>query len=275
MTTTEPDLKMAPYRVADETFVVPWLLEAPPLGLFCVNSMVIRGKEPVIVDTGPPANRPEWLDTVWSLVDPLDVRWIFLSHDDRDHAGNLLPVLAACPNATLLTTWFSVGRMAEEWETPLDRCRFVNEGEHIDARDRTLTAMRPPVFDNPTTRGLFDDRTGVLWAADTFAIPLQRPIEEADDIPEGDFTEGQLLGARLVAPWHQLLDEQKFQAHVDQVQAMPIEAIASCHAPVLRGGRITRAFELVRSVPTIEPWDAYTQQDLELWLEQMADAPGE
>jgi flavorubredoxin len=273
MTTTEADLKMAPYRVADETFVVPWLLEAPPVGLFCVNSMVIRGEEPVIVDTGGPANRREWLDTVWSLVDPVDVRWIFLSHDDRDHAGNLLPVLAACPNATLLTTWFSVGRMAEEWETPLDRCRFLNEGDHIDAGDRTLTAMRPPVFDNPTTRGLFDDRTGVLWSADTFALPLQRPIETADDIPDADFTEGQLLGARLVAPWHHLVDEQKFLAHVDQVQSMPIEVIASCHAPVIRGGRMARAFELVRSVPTIEPWDAYTQQDLEQWLEQMAGAP--
>jgi len=36
---------------------------------------------------------------------------------------------------------------------------------------------------------------------------------------------------------------------------------------------MARAFELVRSVPTIEPWDAYTRQDLEQWLEQMAGAP--
>jgi hypothetical protein len=113
----------------------------------------------------------------------------------------------------------------------------------------------------------------VLWAVDTFALPLQRPTETADDIPDADFTEGGLLGARLVAPWHQLVDEQKFHAHVDQVQSLPIEMIASCHAPVIRGGRMARAFELVRSVPTIEPWDAYTQQDLEHWLEQMAGAP--
>jgi hypothetical protein len=31
----------------------------------------------------------------------------------------------------------------------------------------------------------------------------------------------------------------------------------------------------VRSVPTIEPWDAYTQQDLEQWLEEMAGAAAE
>jgi flavorubredoxin len=26
---------------------------------------------------------------VFSLVDPKDVQWIFLSHDDVDHSGNL------------------------------------------------------------------------------------------------------------------------------------------------------------------------------------------
>ena len=157
---------MQPYEVAPETFVIPWVLEAPPVGCFPMNSLVIRGKEPVIVDTGSPANRAEWLANVSSIVDPEDVKWIFLSHDDRDHSGNLLAALDACPNATLLTTWFMVGRMFEEWATPLDRCRFVNDGDTIDVGDRRLVALRPPVFDNPTTRGLFDERTGVLWSVD-------------------------------------------------------------------------------------------------------------
>ena len=42
------DLTMAPYQVANETFVIPWVLAAPPVGLFPMNSLVIRGKEPVL-----------------------------------------------------------------------------------------------------------------------------------------------------------------------------------------------------------------------------------
>ena len=53
--------------------------------------------------------------------------------------------------------------------TPLDRCRFLRDRESIDAGDRTLLAVRPPLFDNPTTRGLFDSTTGVYWSVDTFA----------------------------------------------------------------------------------------------------------
>ena len=266
MTTTPEQLRMSPYQVAEETFVIPWMLEAPPVGLFCMNSLVIRGEQPMLVDTGSPANRNEWLENVASVVDPNDVRWIFLSHDDRDHAGNLLAALEACPNATLLTTWFSVGRMAEEWMTPLDRCRFLNENESLDLGDRTITTVRPPVFDNPTTRGVFDDRTGVLWSVDTFANPVSAPLEDAHDISDADFAEGQLLGGRVVSPWHPWLDERKYNGHIDTLQALPIEVIASCHAPAIRGDRIQTAFDIVRTLPSADPWQPFTHQDLEQWL---------
>ena len=88
MTTTETFNLLEPYQVAEETFVIPWALEAPPVGHFPMNSMVIRGAEPVLVDTGAPAVRPQWLEAAWSVVDPIDVRWVFLTHDDRDHSGS-------------------------------------------------------------------------------------------------------------------------------------------------------------------------------------------
>jgi flavorubredoxin len=266
VTATEIPTAAAPYRVADETFVVPWYLQAPPVGYFCMNSLVIRGAEPVLVDTGSPANRAAWLDAVFALVEPEDVRWVFLSHDDRDHAGNLLDVLEACPNATLLTTWFSIGRMAEEWTTPLGRCRFVNHGDQVDVGDRTVTAITPPLFDNPTTRGLFDERTGVFWGVDSFALPLPQPTEDSDLLDDTEYGDGELLGAQLVAPWHRWLDERKHRRRIDQIASMPIEVIASCHAPAIRGDRIGRAFDVLRSVPNAEPWAPYTQRDLESWM---------
>ncbi len=272
MSTTGTELRMSPYEVAQDTFVIPWLLEAPPVGLFCMNSLVIRGREPILVDTGSPANRAEWLENVSNVVDLEDVRWIFLSHDDRDHSGNLLAALEACPNATLVTTWFSIGRMAEEWMTPLERCRFVNEGDRLDIGDRTLTAVRPPVFDNPTTRGVFDDRTGVFWGVDTFALPVAEPLEDVADIPKEDFMAGQLLGSRLVAAWHPWLDEGKFCRHVDSVQSMPIEVVASCHSPAIRGAHLSRAFDVLRQLPTADPWSPFTQQALESWLAAMESA---
>jgi hypothetical protein len=59
------DLRVRPFRAAPETYVIPQVLEAPPIGLVYVNSMVITGAEPVLVDTGAPSNRQQWLEDAW------------------------------------------------------------------------------------------------------------------------------------------------------------------------------------------------------------------
>jgi len=94
-----------PYRIADRTHVIPLTLPIPSRGLLYLNPLVILGREPVIVDTGPAMLRQEYLDAVFSVVEPEDVRWIFLSHDDRDHAGNVMLLLDLCRNARLVTNF--------------------------------------------------------------------------------------------------------------------------------------------------------------------------
>ena len=49
--------------------------------------MVIRAAEPVVVDTGMMENREQYLEDVFSLVEPEDIRWVFISHDDVDHVS--------------------------------------------------------------------------------------------------------------------------------------------------------------------------------------------
>ena len=119
----------APQRIARDTWLIPNLAPAGD-GLYLpANSMVIRGREPVIVDTGAPVHRQQWLDKVFTLIEPEDVRWIFLSHDDGDHTGGLLEVLERCPKATLVTNFFSVERLAlEKPALPLDRMRWIEPG---------------------------------------------------------------------------------------------------------------------------------------------------
>lgn len=78
-----------PVHITGDTWLIPNSLPAGPELIVPVNSMVITGAEPVLIDTGAPVHRDRWLDAVFSVVDPADVRWVFLSHDDVDHAGNL------------------------------------------------------------------------------------------------------------------------------------------------------------------------------------------
>ncbi len=264
------DVKVEPYEVAEETFVIGQLHQPPgaPVGIF-LNSVVIRGEEPVIVDTGTYFNREQWLEDAFSLVDPADVRWVYLSHDDHDHVGNLRPVLDACSNATLVTTWFMVERLSADYDLPITRMRWLNNRESFRAGDRTLTAVVPPLFDSPTTRGLFDDRTGFYWAVDSFASVLVNPTVEAADVDRGEWTEGFAVN-RINSPWHQWLDHRKFGRHVDSVQALGASAIASAHGPALHGEMIDEAFRLIREVPHLEAPPLPGQVDLDTIVASLA-----
>jgi flavorubredoxin len=250
-----PTTYVPPMQIAPETFVVHQVQHALGQPLFVyLNSLVIRGREPVIVDTGTPANREQWLKDAFSLVEPDDVRWIFLSHDDVDHSGNLDEVMTACPNAQLVCNWAMVERHTNAFAFPLDRCRWVMHGESFDAGDRTLVAMRPPLYDSPTTRGLFDPTTGVYWAADSFATPVPDPNVAIADLDSGFWQEGLTLFAfGALCPWLSLLDPGKFGQFVDGVQALDITTVASCHSPVIEGPFIERAFDMVRGLPSVEP----------------------
>jgi flavorubredoxin len=235
-----------PQEIAPETWLIPNLFPAGD-GLFVpVNTMLIRGVEPVIVDTGAPVHRELWLDKVFSLVDPEDVRWVFLSHDDGDHTGGLLDVLERCPNATLVTNFFSVERLAlDTMALPLERMRWVDEGGILDAGDRTLQLFKPPIFDGPTTRGLYDPTTGAMWAVDSFAC-LTPGTLDAHDVPRDLLDESMPAMNSLVSPWHQWLDPAAYRRHVDDVESLGVLTVASAHGPILTGDAIRRSFDVVR-----------------------------
>ncbi len=54
-----------------------------------------------------------------------------------------------------MTNRFFMDRLATDMVLLLHRARWVNSGESFHVGDRTLVAMTPPLFDSPTTRGLF------------------------------------------------------------------------------------------------------------------------
>ncbi len=249
-----PTLRVPPREIAADTWLIHSLQPALGQPLFVyLNSLVIRGAEPMIVDTGTIANRTQWLEDVFTVVEPQDVRWIFLSHDDIDHTGNLDETMAACPNATLVCNWAMVERHTNCFEFPLHRCRWIADGEQLDIGDRTLLALRPPAFDSPTTRGIFDPLTRLYWAADCFATPLPDPHMPVADLDPDFWSFGMMLFALgAISPWLSMVDPAKYGAFVDRVQSLDIGTIASCHSPVIEGPHIDRAFARMRELPTVD-----------------------
>ena len=237
-----------------------------------LNSMVITGREPIVVDTGAGVARDMWFEAVEAVVDPADVRWIFLSHDDPDHTGNLLEMLDRAPQATLVTNWFTVERLAASYQLPMDRMRWVNEDESFHAGDRELRAIVPPTYDSPTTRGLLDTTTGVYWASDCFATPVTHEVRDIAELDPAFLREGFLHFQRMVSPWHRWLDPVRFGRHLDLLRGLRASVAVGAHGPAFRGRQVETAFNLLEELPHLPAAVQPGQVDLEAMLSAIAAA---
>jgi flavorubredoxin len=253
---TDGPLRQPPLEVAPETFVLRPVQSALGGALTTShNSLVIRAAEPVVVDTSLVTHRSEWFDDLFSLVEPDDVRWLYLTHDDDDHAGNLVEALERCPNATVVTSWAGSGRMCAAFGIPSERVRTVDDGEAFDVGDRSLHAVRPPVYDSAYTRGLFDPTTRVLHAADAFCTPMPAtPVDRVDEIPERMWEDGMaMFHYASLCPWLWMVDEARFRPEVERLSALDPEVIVSAHSPVITEASMARAFELLAALPSTVP----------------------
>ncbi len=264
-----PTTRVPPTRVDTDTWVIHQVQNAlgAPLSMY-MNSMVVAGAEPMIVDTGSVNNRAQWLEDVFGIVDPSDVRWVFLSHDDSDHTGNLAPVMESCPNATLVCSWAIVERFSNTFGFPLERCRWLNDGEAIDVGDRRIRAVRPPVYDSPATRGFLDERTGVYWGVDAFATPCPaEPVPTVSDLDRGFWAEGMAMCTHhALSPWVGLVDRARYAAEVDRVRALGMTSIATAHSPLIAPASVEEAFALLRHIPDAQVPPAPDQSVLDIIL---------
>lgn len=270
-----PPIHQPPLEVAPDTFLIRSAQPAfgAPMSVN-LNSLVIRSSEPVIVDTGTVANRDHWIDDVFGLVDPEDVRWIFISHDDDDHLGNLAESMERCSNATLVVNWAATERMGASFALPPERMRWVDDGGSLDVGDRTLRAVRPPVYDSPTTRGLFDPTTSVYWASDAFATPMgAEPVDRVDELPPPMWAEGMaMFQHHALSPWLSIVDEDRYGAEVAKVRGLGAEVIVSAHSPVISGPAVERAFDHLAALPSTVPPPHPDQQALTAILAGSAGA---
>jgi hypothetical protein len=249
--------------------------EIPGLGFLPVNAYVLHAAQPMLVDTGMPASRTELLDAVWAEVDPADLRWVYLTHPDRDHTGSLMEVLEAAPQARLVTTFMGMGILSIEYPITPDRVYLLNPGQSLDLGDRTISAFRPPVFDSPATTGFHDSRTGSCFTSDCFGAPVATAdtvnVEDVRDIASDDLLAAQRLWVTVDSPWVAGVDRNRFAASLEPLRALDPAVVLSTHLPPARGA-MPALLDMLAGTPEADPFVGPDQAVLEQLLAGFAPA---
>lgn len=252
--------------------------EVPGIGWLPVHAFVLHAAQPVVVDTGLSLPDRHFVEDLAAVVDPADVRWIWLTHPDRDHTGGLFDLLAAAPQAKVVTTFLGMGILSTERPLPLDRVHLLNPGQSLPVGDRELRAFRPPLYDSPATTGFQDSSTGVLFTSDCFGAPLaEADLAGGDDVravPADDLRAAQLLWATVDSPWVHLVDRPAYERSVRAIAAMAPSAVFSTHLPPAVGD-VDELLATLRLAPDANPFVGPDQRALEEMLAGFAPAvPG-
>lgn len=246
----------AAYRPTEDVHVLPTCLVVPGVGNLIINSYVLLAVEPVLVDAGIAADGDAFIDALSSVLDPAELRWIWLTHDDTDHTGNLERVMQLAPAARLVTHGLGALRMATWWPVPLERVHAIRPGDRLDVGDRHLRAIRPPVFDNPMSTGIVDERTGALFSVDAFGAILPTTPQSTADVADDELAGGMMAWGTFDAPWTHVADRERFGRVLDEVRRLAPSAIYASHLPAAGGASLDVFLEVLRTLPDADPFNA-------------------
>ena len=224
------------------------------MGTLPINAYVLLAEQPVLVDTGVAVDRADFLAALSSIVDPSALRWVWLTHDDADHTGNIEAVMELAPDATLVTPAFAALRMATWWPVPLNRVHAIRPGDELDVGDRRLRALQPPLFDNPLSTGFVDGKTGALFSVDAFGALLPEATENLDEVPPEALAGGMAGWATSDSPWSHLVDRERYRGVLDGVRRLEPSHIFSSHLPAASGMSLERFLGILKAVPDAEPF---------------------
>ncbi len=260
--------------ITAETTMFTSVVPIPTIGNLAVNSYLIRGEQPTLVDTGITPEVPEFDVELRDLIEPSDIRWIVVTHADRDHVGALVRLLTEAPKATVVTSFVTFGIMSIGSEPiPPERAFLVREGSTLDIGDRTLRAMRPPMFDNPGTLAFFDPKQNILFSADCFGAPFTTAeaalAEDVATIPDDELAPAQLLWGSVDSPWAHFVEESRFADNLNRfLQDRPDKVLGS-HLPPIHGD-LDRHVKTLTKLPSSTPYVTADQAALEAFMAAMA-----
>ena len=258
---------MNTYRAAPDVDVVTSTATIAGFGNLAINAFVIHASEPVLVDSGAVRDSEDFMTALRSVIDPAELRWIWLTHTDFDHIGSLHRLLHENERLRVITSFLGVGIMSLAAPLPMDRVYLVNPGQTVDLGDRTLTALRPPAFDNPITTGLKRRAFGKSSSVRTASEPCWTKCRNAPrTCPTRHYCGARSSGPPWYSSWLHHVDRAVFASELNRIRALEPTMVLSSHLPAAQGSSLERLLGALSQVPDAPAFVGPDQAALEQML---------
>lgn len=212
-----------------------------------VSSYVVIGSgASILVDTGDPAHRDSVMAQLDHALGGRTLDYVFPTHPEIPHAGNLPVLLARYPDAVVVG---DVRDYALHFPEYADRLLAKSPGEALDLGGREFTFLPAYIRDLENTLWGYDSGSRIMFVSDGFSYIHDIPGPDEDDEPVHLPGQCRLMSSEMPAPpsveqaaygtgralyWTKFVDvSSAFQGIEDTLERYPARLIGPAHGNVI------------------------------------------
>lgn len=245
--TTWPTL---PREIAPGVFWFGCCLEVYEPGKILHNHnssyLVMGSRATVLVDTGMPYGWAQLREELLSVLKGRTLDFIFPTHPESPHMGNIGPLFEEFPKARL------VGDLRNYhlyYPDATDRFQTMRAGDELDLGNRRLIAVPAAIHDLPNTLWAYEPEHKVLFVSDAYPYTHEHEAHQcaltSEEMPEPIRPEDTSIVISRALGWVRYVDADVIMKRLtDLLETYPPNIIGPAHGAVVTNvGEITRVFE--------------------------------
>ncbi len=192
------------------------------------NSYLVKGtKGCALIETVKAKFFESYMERLGTLVDPSQIDYIIMNHNEPDHSGSLGRVLEEAQAAKVVSSRNAVPFIKGILNRDID-IQVVGDGDSIDLGGLTLEFIQAPFLHWPDTMFTFAREQGVLFSCDFLGSHYADDRMFADEVD--DFSHARrYYFDHIIRPFKDFAVKA-----LDRMEGLPIQVIAPSHGPILR-----------------------------------------
>lgn len=215
--------------------------------------VLLNQGRPIIIDCGSQVHRAPVLAELEQLLAGQAPEYVFLTHSELPHAGNLLQVARRWPAVKVVVSNIMLPYIEIAPGLPLEQVTTAMAGSTLEAGGRRIEFVDALLKDQPGSQWIFDPTTGALFTGDGFgASHAPGKCEGFGDEAGGIPVEAYRRYHRLAFRFLRWVVPERFNADLDRLFARyPVRVIAPVHGNAIRADIAEHTARLKQAIAQI------------------------
>jgi flavorubredoxin len=199
--------------------------------------MLENDGQPVLIDCGSHLHRPEIMAALDQLLAGAAPAFVFLTHSELPHAGNLQQVAQRWPGVRVIVSNVMLPYIEIAPVLPLTQITAATPGTTLDLGNRSLVFLTALLRDQPGSQWIYDPRLGALFTGDAFGYYHQEGQCDrlSDELADGVGVEQFRAYHRNAFRFMRWVQPARLNADLDRLfQSRAVQLICPAHGNAIR-----------------------------------------